>query len=137
MNRVLRLAAGLLLWVGLYLSLGSCALSVAPTSSEDRQLVVQLSAFPEAVSVEDSLATAEVWATVWQGSHPVKDSTRVAFATTVGRITASSLTRDGLAVAVLSSPGDGRPRRAEIVAQVLTVRDTLDVDFILLGNSQP
>jgi hypothetical protein len=118
---------------GLALAVGNCALSVAPTSTQDKQLLVELSAFPEWVSVEDSLSTAEIWATVWQGSRPVKDSTRVAFATTAGRITPASLTRDGLAVAILKSPGDGRPRRAEVVAQVLTVRDTLDVDFVLLG----
>lgn len=119
---------------GLALVGGSCALSVAPTSTQEKQLLVELSAFPEWVSVEDSLSTAEIWATVWQGSRPIKDSTRVVFATTAGRITQSSLTRDGLAVAVLKSPGDGRPRRAEVVAQVLTVRDTIDVDFVLLGG---
>ncbi|MEW6752662.1 MAG: hypothetical protein AB1505_17005 [Candidatus Latescibacterota bacterium] len=112
----------------------ACALSVAPTSSQERALTLELAAFPSRVAVEDSTATAEVWATLRQGERPAKDSTVVAFATTVGRITASSYTKDGLAVAILRSPGDGRPRRAEVVAQALTVRDTLDVDFVLTGE---
>ncbi len=76
------------------------------------------------------MATAEIWATVRQGTGPIRDSTIVFFATTVGEITQESFTRDGLAVAVLSSPGDGRPRRAAVVAQAITVRDTLDIDFV-------
>ena len=35
---------------------------------------------------------------------------------------------------MLTGPGDGRPRQAAIVAQALTVRDTLDVDFVLSGG---
>jgi len=112
--------------------MGSCAFSVAPTGSEDRTLIIELAAFPDRISVEDSLATAEIWATLKQGNRPVKDSTIVVFATTVGSITPSTLTKDGLAVALLQSPGDGRPRRGEVIAQALTVRDTLDVDFVLL-----
>jgi len=108
-----------------------CAFSVAPTSSDDRTLILELSAFPERISVEDSTATAEIWATLKSGDKPVRDSTKVVFATTVGVITPSSFTKDGLAVALLISPADGRPRRGEVVAQALTVRDTLDVDFIL------
>jgi len=112
--------------------MGSCAFSVAPTGSEDRTLIIELAAFPDRISVEDSLATAEIWATLKQGNRPVEDSTIVVFATTVGSITPSTLTKDGLAVALLQSPGDGRPRRGEVIAQALTVRDTLDVDFVLL-----
>ena len=82
------------------LCLVGCAFSVAPTEPEDKQISLALAAFPERLSVEDSTATAEVWATVKQGNRPVKDSTVVAFATTVGTITATSLTRDGLAVAL-------------------------------------
>ena len=110
---------------------GRCAFSVAPTSSDDKTLILELAAFPERISVEDSTATAEIWATLKSGDKPVKDSTKVVFATTVGVITPSSFTKDGLAVALLISPADGRPRRGEVVAQALTVRDTLDVDFIL------
>ncbi|MFA6107761.1 MAG: hypothetical protein WDA75_03230 [Candidatus Latescibacterota bacterium] len=123
-----------LAWAGLLVGGGSCALSVAPTGSSDRELTMELAVYPERVSVEDSTATAEVWATVRRGDRAIEDSTLVVFATTVGRITASSLTRDGLAVAILSTPGDGRPRRGEVVAQALTVRDTLEVDFVLLGE---
>lgn len=119
-------------WLAVLLCLAGCAFSVAPTEPEDRKLSVELAAFPGRISAEDSLASAEVWATVKQGSRPIRDSTVVAFATTVGRITATSLTRDGLAVAVLTGPGDGRPRRGEVVAQVLTVRDTLEVDLVLI-----
>ena len=111
---------------------GSCAFSVAPTSTEDSELTLDLAAYPQRVSIEDSTATSEVWATVRQGPRPVKDNTVVRFATTVGTITSQSLTRDGLAVALLTSPGDGRPRRAEVVAQAITVRDTLDLDFVLI-----
>ena len=113
------------LWVG------SCAFSVAPTSSTDRSLTLELAAFPDRVSAEDSTASAEIWATVKQGGEPVRDSTVVVFATTVGSITAATITVDGLAVAMLASPGDGRPRQASVVAQALTVRDTLDIDFVL------
>lgn len=118
-------------WLAGGLCLAGCAFSVAPTGPEDKKITVELSAFPERISAEDSLASAEVWATVKQGSRPISDSTLVAFATTVGTITPTSLTRDGLAVAVLNSPGDGRPRRGEVVAQVLTIRDTLEVDLVL------
>jgi hypothetical protein len=111
-----------------------CALSVAPTGSSDKELTMELAIYPDRVSVEDSTATAEVWATVRRGTRAVEDSTLVVFATTVGRITASSLTRDGLAVAILTTPADGRPRRGEVVAQALTVRDTLEVDFVLFGD---
>ena len=118
-------------WLAGGLCLAGCAFSVAPTGPEDKRISVELAAFPERLSAEDSLATAEVWATVKQGSRPVRDSTVVAFATTIGKITTTSLTRDGLAVAVLNSPGDGKPRRGEVVAQVLTIRDTLEVDLVL------
>ena len=117
--------AGALIW-------GSCAFSVAPTNEEDRLLILQLSAFPDRVSADDSTATVEVWASVKRGTKPIKDITVVFFASTIGTITSSSLTRDGLAVAILTAPGDGRPRRGEVVAQALTVRDTLDIDLILV-----
>jgi hypothetical protein len=121
-------------WLGiaaLVLGVGSCAFSVAPTSSSGRSLTLELSAFPDRVSVEDSTAQAEIWATLKQGDKPVRDSTIVVFATTVGEITAVTITLDGLAVALLTSPGDGRPRQGSIIAQALTVRDTLDINFVL------
>jgi len=117
--------------MALGLLLVGCAIAVAPTNSADKQINLSLSAFPDRIAVEDSTATAEIWATVRQGDQPVKDSTLVVFATTVGTITPVSLTKDGLAVALLLGPGDGRARRAEVIAQTLTVRDTLDVDFVL------
>ena len=110
--------------------LSGCACSVAPTDSEESTLTVDISAYPTQLSAEDS-ATAEVWATVLQGINPVKDGTIVRFATTAGEITAESQTQDGLAVAQLISPGDGRPRRVAVVAQALTIRDTFDVDLVL------
>ncbi len=125
-----RLLGGILL----LLLVGSCAFSVAPTNSTDRNLTLQLSAFPDRISVEDSTASAEVWATVKEGGNPVRDSTVVVFATTVGAITPTAITLDGLAVAVLTSPGDSRPRQAAIYAQALTVRDTLEVDFVLANQ---
>jgi len=123
-------------WLALLggMMLAGCAFSVAPTESEDRQISLELSAFPDRLSVEDSLATAEIWATVKLGTRPIKDSTVVAFATTVGTITATSLTRDGLAVALLTGPGDSRPRTGEVIAQVLTVRDTLSVDLVFFDS---
>jgi len=111
--------------------LSGCAFSVAPTDSEESTLTVDISAYPTQLSAEDSSATAEVWATVLQGINPVKDGTIVRFATTAGEITAESQTQDGLAVAQLISPGDGRPRRVAVVAQALTIRDTFDVDLVL------
>ena len=116
------------------LVVGACAFSVAPTSSEERRLTLQLAAFPDRLPADSDSASAEIWATVKQGDTPVRDSTRVAFATTVGTITAVSLTQDGLAVAVLAGPGDRRPRRAQIVAQAVTVRDTLEIDFVLFDE---
>lgn len=133
MSKALKLFLAGLGWIAA-LWVGSCALSVAPTSSEDRVLTLELAIFPDRLSVEDSTATAEVWATLKRGDRAVKDSTVVVFATTVGRITPMSFTRDGLAVAILRSPADGRPRRGEVVAQALTVRDTLEVDFVLLDE---
>lgn len=128
---------GAVLLLGSGLLAASCAFSVAPTSSKDTDLTLELSAFPDRVSIEDSTATTEIWATVRQGDGPVRDNTLVRFATTVGTITSESLTRDGLAVALLTGPGDGRPRRAEVVAQAITIRDTLDLDFVLLEENQP
>ena len=60
------------------------------------------------------------------------DSTLVVFASTAGSITPSSITRDGLAIAILQSVGDGRLQRVQVVAQALSVRDTLEVDFVIL-----
>jgi hypothetical protein len=117
------------LFIGLAL-LSGCAFSVAPTDSEESTLSVALSAYPTQLSAEDS-STAEVWATVLQGTNPVKDGTIVRFATTAGEITAEGSTLDGLAVAQLTSPADGRPRRVAVVAQALTVRDTFDVDLVI------
>ena len=114
--------AGVLMWI--VLGAAGCAFSVAPTSSEDNELTVELTAYPARISVEDSTATGEVWATVRMGDSPVKDNT-------IGTITSESQTIDGLAVAILTSPGDNRPRQAEIVAQAITVRDSIDVDFII------
>ena len=124
----------LVLFAGIALSAAQCAFSVAPTSSIDKDLTIDLAAFPDRISVEDSTAVAEIWATVREGVRPVKDSTVVVFATTVGTITSSTITLDGLAIAVLQSPGDGRSRRGEVVAQVHTVRDTLDVNFIISAD---
>ena len=109
----------------------SCAFSVTSSSDDESLLTLELSAFPDRISVEDSTATAEVWATIRRGGPPVADRPRVVFATTVGTIEDSKETQDGLAVAVLTSPGDGRPRRAQIIAQAVAIRDTLEVDFIL------
>ena len=113
-----------------------CAFSVAPTSSEDNALRIELAAYPTRISIEDSTATAEIWATVRQGESPVRDNTVVKFATTVGTITSQSMTVDGLAVAVLRSPGDSRPRQGEVVAQAITVRDTVDVDFVIIAEGE-
>lgn len=118
----------------LCLLLGGCAFSVAPTSSDENLLTLELAAYPARVSVEDSTKTAEVWATVRSGGNPVKDNTIVKFATTDGRITAQSQTVDGLAVAVLRSPGDNRPRQAQVVAQAITVRDTIEIDFVITAE---
>ena len=128
---------GAVLLLGSGMLAASCAFSVAPTSSKDTNLTLELSAFPDRVSIEDSTATAEIWATVRQGDAPVRDNTLVKFATTVGTITSESLTRDGLAVALLTGPGDGRPRQAEVVAQAITIRDTLDLDFVLSQETEP
>ena len=115
-----------LTWVG-----GGCAFSVTSSSDDESLVTLELSAFPDRISVEDITATAQVWVTIKRGGQPVADSTRVVFATTVGTIEATKQTLDGLAVALLTSPGDGRPRRAQIIAQAIAVRDTLEVDFIL------
>lgn len=130
-NRMIKSIANIVLLGAIALAAGECAFSVAPTSSKDKSLTIELAAFPDRLSVEDSTAVSEIWATVREGTRPVQDSTVVVFATTVGTITSSTITLDGLAIALLTSPGDGRSRRGEIVAQARTVRDTLDVDFTL------
>ena len=130
-------ALGVVLLLASAMVAASCAFSVAPTSSKDTNLTLELSAYPDRVSIEDSTAPAEIWATVRQGDSPIRDNTLVRFATTVGTITAESLTRDGLAVALLTGPGDGRPRQAEVVAQAITIRDTLDLDFVLSDEAEP
>lgn len=132
MRRLQTSAIWIVLMLGaVAMTLWGCAFSVAPTSSEDRALSLELAVYPGRVSVEDSTATAEVWATLREGDRPVRDSTRVFFAATVGTITPVGFTRDGLAVGLLTGPGDGRPRRGEVIAQALAVRDTLSVDFVL------
>ena len=118
------------LFVSLNLQSG-CALSVSPTGTEDRQVTLEMAAYPNRISAEDSNATAEIWATVRMGGNPIEDSVQVVFGTTVGSITETGITLDGLVVATLTGPGDGKPQRAEVVAQALTVRDTIEVDFIL------
>ena len=120
----------LALFVSLNLQSG-CALSVSPTGTEDRQVTLEMAAYPNRISAEDSNATAEIWATVRMGGNPIADSVQVVFGTTVGSITETGITLDGLVVATLTGPGDGKPQRAEVVAQALTVRDTIEVDFIL------
>ncbi len=113
------------------LVVAGCALSVSPTTSEDRQIALELAAFPDRISAEDSTAELEIWATIKRGDKAVDDSTLVVFATTAGTITTASLTRDGLAVAILTSSGDGKPQEVQIIAQALTVRDTISVIFLL------
>jgi hypothetical protein len=114
------------------LVVAGCALSVSPTNSKDREIVLELAAFPNRISAEDSTAALEIWATIKRGDKAIDDSILVVFATTAGTITTASLTRDGLAIAILTSPGNGRPQEAQIIAQALTVRDTIEVTFLLL-----
>jgi hypothetical protein len=118
--------------VAIGLVVAGCALSVSPTNSKDREIVLELAAFPNRISAEDSTAALEIWATIKRGDKAIDDSTLVVFATTAGTITTASLTRDGLAIAILTSPGNGRPQEAQIIAQALTVRDTIEVTFLLL-----
>ena len=113
-----------ILWTG-------CAFSVSPMDGDDSLLSMEMASYPERISVEDSLATAEIWVTLTRGSKPISDSTVVVFATTVGTITSSSITLDGLAIGLLTGPGDGTPRSGIVVAQALTVRDTLEVGFVI------
>ena len=124
-------------WIAaLGIGLGSCALSVVPTNSEDKQIFLELFAIPNRATEEDTVATAEIWATLRRGTSPVRDSTLVVFASTVGTISPTGLTQDGLAVALLrvSFPRKARPPTGVIVAQALTVRDTLDIDFVTFGE---
>ena len=115
--------------------LGSCALSVvAPCEPDPDALTLELAAFPNRISVNDSTAVAQVWATLRVGDKPVEDSIQVVFVATVGTIEPVGFTRDGLAIVLLRSPADGRPRRGEVIAQALTVRDTLVIDFVLIDE---
>jgi hypothetical protein len=120
----------------LMLLAAGCAFSVALTSADDNELTIELAAYPARLSVEDSTSTAEVWATVRTGENPVKDNTIVKLATTVGTITSDSQTVDGLAVAILTSRGDNRPRQAEVIAQAVAVRDTIDIDFVVTDQEE-
>ncbi len=120
----------------LMLLAAGCAFSVALTSSDDNELTTELAAYPARLSVEDRTSTAEVWATVRTGENPVKNNTIVKFATTVGTITSDSQTVDGLAVAILTCHGDNRPRQAEVIAQAVAVRDTIDIDFVVTDQEE-
>ncbi len=73
----------------------------------------------------DTTQTATVWVTVLEDGQPVSDSTRVSLVATLGRVTAESYTRDGLAVATYRACDE--TGRAAIVAQAKGVRDTVAV----------
>ena len=123
--------------VGFCATLVGCAFSVSPTSSEDKQITLELFAIPNSVnSGLDSLASAEIWATLKRGGNPVSDSTVVVFATTVGTITPTSITKDGLALAILdvAFPANEGPPEGAVIGQALTIRDTLLIDFVTFGD---
>ena len=136
MRRAVRLFCSYVITGAAAACLAGCAFSVAPTSSEDRQVTLELLAIPNRTLVADTLATAEIWATLKRGPSPMRDSTTVVFATTVGSITPSSVSKDGLAVALLrvTFPPGETPPRGTVMAQALTVRDTLEVDFVSFGD---
>ena len=118
-------------------TLVGCAFSVSPTSSEDKQITLELFAIPNRVTTGmDSLASAEIWATLKRGGNPVSDSTVVVFATTVGTITPTSITKDGLALAILdvAFPANEGPPEGAVIGQALTIRDTLLIDFVTFGD---
>ncbi len=126
-------------WIlaGFWATLIGCAFTVSPTSSEDRQITLELFAIPNRVTTGlDSLASAEIWATLKRGGKPVNDSTLVVFATTVGTITPTSITKDGLALAILdvSFPANEGPPEGVVIGQALTIRDTLLIDFVTFGD---
>jgi hypothetical protein len=73
----------------------------------------------------DTTQTATVWVTVLEDGLPVADSTRVSLVATLGRVTAESYTRDGLAVATYRACDE--TGRAAIVAQAKGARDTVAV----------
>jgi len=118
-------------------SLVGCAFSVSPTSSQDKQITLELFAIPNrATTGQDTLASVQIWATLKKGGNPVGDSTLVVFATTVGSITPTSITRDGLALAILdvTFPATEGPPEGIVIGQALTIHDTLLVDFVTYGD---
>ena len=127
-------------WIfsGFCATLIGCAFSVSPTSSEDKQITLELFAIPNRVTtgLDSSLASAEIWATLKRGGNPVSDSTVVVFATTVGTITPTSITKDGLALAILdvAFPANEGPPEGAVIGQALTIRDTLLIDFVTFGD---
>ena len=125
------------IFIGFCATLIGCAFSGAPTSSEDKQITLELFAIPNRVTTGlDSLASAEIWATLKKGGNPVGDSTVVVFATTVGTITQTSITKDGLALAILdvSFPANEGPPEGVVIGQARTIRDTLLIDFVTFGD---
>ena len=61
-------------WIlsGFCATLIGCAFSVSPTSSEDKQITLELFAIPNRVTTGlDSLASAEIWATLKNQSIPI------------------------------------------------------------------
>ena len=124
-------------FVGFCATLVGCAFSVSPTRSEDKQITLELFAIPNRVTTGlDSLASAEIWATLKRGGNPVGDGTVVVFATTVGTITQTSITKDGLALASLdvSFPANEGPPEGVVIGQALAIRDTLLIDFVTFGD---
>jgi hypothetical protein len=100
----------------------SCRSTAGPDPSGG--LTISLDAVPLLLKA-DSSAVSTIWATVLEKGHPVQDSTRVSFVTTLGTISAEAMTRDGLATVTFNP--NGETGLAAIIAQVRAVRDTVMV----------
>ena len=118
------LPAGIFLLAAVLLGLvPACRTQSNPTGPEG-DVDLRLDVVPLILKA-DSASTATVWATLLVRGEPAPDSTVVNFVVSQGAIDPVGYTVDGLASATYTSGGE--PGSAAIVAQAMTVRDTVVV----------
>jgi hypothetical protein len=115
-------AAGLAAAVLLPLALGPLACRTGSPTEVTSDITLTLDAVPVLLKA-DSASVSSIWATVLQSGRPVRDSTVVYFASSLGHVTPEALTKDGLARATYTP--DPSPGVAAVVGQVMAVRDTV------------
>jgi hypothetical protein len=114
----LLIAAGLLLLV----AFGPSACRTSSPTGPGNGITLSLDAVPLLLKA-DSTSVSTLWATVLDAGRPVRDSTVVYFAASLGVVTSQAVTRDGLARATFTPSKTSGV--AAVIAQVKAVRDTV------------